>query len=494
MKLNIKNTKSTWLSVTFCFVILFLVSCNSEHIVDGNGNDMQTESGLKLNISRSAFIDATIPESRVTNEGLNTTFNEGDVIGVLVTHNGENLNLPYKYENGTWTFDNSKGKDFYIKTQAGELNYVIYYPYSSAVDGKATKAELLEALPIMEDQSIEENYITSDVLYAEVSEEGTVITAQLKHARALFSYAGKAKLQTTLMENVEYNFRGLNIRFYDNNDKELKMYKTSDGEYRYIVPAGSQNNNISWVYSYEGKLYGDTKDLSKTEGNNKYSIIEFVKNFGVYDDSKAQIGDFYCSSSDNKGYLLPKEYEMISSGRNCVGIVFYIGAGNGDIQNDYSGTEIAANGIKGYVVALNDAGNNISWATNNDYALNAITDSDETKWNGFSNTNIIRNKGIDNYPACKSCIDFVTGTGDGDSGWYLPSIAQLGTIRDNINIIKNSFDMLQGASCIDDTTSSYYWSSTQKNGVNNQAVILYGPWYSSWDKIYGAKVRPILTF
>lgn len=493
MKLNIKNMKSTGLFGAFCCTIMFFASCSSEQITDDNGNNIQTEGGLKLNISKSVFLDTETTESRVTNEGLNTTFSEGDVIGVLVNHKGEKLNLPYKYENGTWTFDLSKGKEFFIKTQAGSLDYVIYYPYSAAADGKTTKDELLEAMPIKEDQSTEENYLASDVLYSEVSVEGTTVEAQLKHARALFSYViSKAKWQTTLSDEIELDLPELDIQFFDNNDKELKMYKTSQGEYRYIVPAGSQGNSISWIYNYKEKLYGDVKDLSQAQENNKYSRIESV-DLGIYDESKAKVGDFYCASSENKGYLLPKEYDIAASSHKCIGIVFHIGAGNGDNQSDYSGTDIYTNGIKGYVVALNDAGNT-GWATTEEHALNAITDSDEHKWNGFSNTNIIKNKGTDNYPAFKLCTEFVTDSGDDNSGWYLPSIAQLGKVRDNVNIIRNSFYAIQGAGCIDDTTSSYYWSSTQKNGENKQAVFLWGPYYSAWDKIYGAKVRPVLTF
>ena len=135
--------KSTGLFGAFCCAMTLFVSCSSEQIIDGNGNDMHTEGRLILNISKSVFLDTATSESRVTNEGLNTSFNEGDVIGVLVTHNGEKLNLPYKYENGTWTFDRSKDKDFFIKTQAGNLDYIIYYPYSAVADGKTTKADCL---------------------------------------------------------------------------------------------------------------------------------------------------------------------------------------------------------------------------------------------------------------------------------------------------------------------------------------------------------------
>lgn len=492
MKLNIKNMKSTGLFGAFCCTILFFASCSSEQITDDNGNNIQTESGLKLNISKSVFLDTETTESRVTNEGLNTTFSEGDVIGVLVTHNKKNLNLPYKYENGTWTFDSSKGKEFFIKTQAGSLDYVIYYPYSAAADGKTTKDELLEAMPIKEDQSTEENYLASDVLYSEVSTEGTTIVTQLQHARALFSYVSKAKSQTTLSEEIEFDLPELDIQFFDNNDKELKVYKTSEGEYRYIIPASVQGNSISWIYNYKEKVYGDVKDLSQLQENNKYSRIEYV-NIGVYDESKAKVGDFYCSSSDNKGYLLPKEYDIAASGHKCIGIVFHVGAGDGDNQNDYSSTKIAENGIKGYVVALNDAGN-LQWAKSNEIGINAITEKDRTKWNAFKDLSIVKGQTLDNFPAFSNCVNFSVSSTVESSGWYLPSYAQLDEIFKSKNILKETINKLSDSQFFKE---DWYWSSTQSSNANQQALMYYmkdnGGSYD-WDKMYGYNVRPVLTF
>ena len=515
MKLNIKNMKSTWLFGAFCCAMTLFVSCSSEQIIDGNGNDMHTEGRLILNISKSVFLDTATSESRVTNEGLNTSFNEGDVIGVLVTHNGEKLNLPYKYENGTWTFDSSKDKDFFIKTQAGNLDYIIYYPYSAVADGKTTKAELLDAMPIKEDQSTEENYVASDVLYAEVSTDGTTVTAQLQHARALFSYVSKAKLQTILQENIEYNLPDLNIRFYDSNDKELKMYRTSNGEYRYIVPSGGQGNSISWIYSYEGKLYGDVKDLSQAEENNKYSRIEFFY-MGIYDESKAQIGDFYCTSSDNKGYLLPKGYDIASSIHKCIGIVFHIGAGNGDSQNDYSGTEIAANGIKGYVVALNDAHEASGIWGPRDF-VSGIESSGTYAYSyvGYKNSNIVKNLPAyadaevgnsmksNTYWAFKAAIEYPVIAPESTSGWYLPSIGQLTDIS-KVSDLEKNLSVAGGKGFKTDLQPNEYgavggyWSSSEMKGSDAWYFCFKDNTQKAWSKSqdYAAPsyVRSVLTF
>lgn len=114
--------------------------------------------------------------------------------------------------------------------------------------------------------------------------------------------------------------------------------------------------------------------------------------------------------------------------------MFYVGTGNGDNQNDYSGTDIVTNGIKGYVVALNDAGA-YNWAKTDDVAEKAITSTAKDAWNGYSNMNIVKNVNLSDYPAFDACVNFVPSAPGNCSGWYLPSKAQL----ENAILNKDSF-------------------------------------------------------
>lgn len=467
------------------FVGLF-VSCDSEQFSSGTKDDTTTNNVLKLNISRTDFSDMAADDSRVSNSGTSTSFTEGDVIGVLVTQDGENYNLPYRYNGTDWEFDISSDKELFTKTTADELRFILYYPYSTEADGVTTLDGLKTALPVKTDQSSEADYISSDLLYAEVTTAESTVSAKMRHLRALFTYKPKVKFQTTVAEEGGFESYALSLADISFSDEagEIKCYKTTDGEYRYIVDEGK---TITWVYDYAGAVYEGKKELVVTPGT-KYATTEFI-NTGVYDESKAKIGDFYCINGDNKGYVLPLEFDIASSTHTCIGIVFHVGAGSGDSKENYAETSLASSGIRGYVVALKDAGS-FPWAT--EEGKSTQTDSNENSWNGYSNNQIVKGVGVGKFPAFEACAEF-TPAALNSSGWYLPSIAQLGEIRNNIDILQSMFTAVEGE-CLKTDGSVWYWSSTQKDSDVGQAVILFGEGYSMWSKIAGAYVRPVLTF
>ena len=361
------------------FVGLF-VSCDSEQFSSGTKDDTTTNNVLKLNISRTDFSDMAADDSRVSNSGTSTSFTEGDVIGVLVTQDGENYNLPYRYNGTDWEFDISSDKELFTKTTADELRFILYYPYSTEADGVTTLDGLKTALPVKTDQSSEADYISSDLLYAEVTTAESTVSAEMKHLRTLFAYKPKVKFQTTVAEGgfESYALSLADISFSDEAG-EIKCYKTTDGEYRYIV---DKDKTITWVYDYAGAVYEGKKELEVTSGR-KYATTEFI-NTGVYNESKAKIGDFYCINGDNKGYVLPLEFDIASSTHTCIGIVFHVGAGSGDSQKNYDGTSLASSGIRGYVVALKDAGS-FPWASNEDLGGKLLTNKDKQLWIGYLN-------------------------------------------------------------------------------------------------------------
>lgn len=466
------------------FVGLF-VSCDSEQFSSGTKDDTTTNNVLKLNISRTDFSDMAADDSRVSNSGTSTSFTEGDVIGVLVTQDGENYNLPYRYNGTDWEFDISSDKELFTKTTADELRFILYYPYSTEADGVTTLDGLKTALPVKTDQSSEADYISSDLLYAEVTTAESTVSAEMRHLRALFAYKPKVKFQTTVAEEGDFESYALSLADISFSDEagEIKCYKTTDGEYRYIVDEGK---TITWVYDYAGAVYEGKKELVVTPGT-KYATTEFI-NTDVYDESKAKIGDFYCINGDNKGYVLPLEFDIASSTHTCIGIVFHVGAGSGDSKENYAET-LASSGIRGYVVALKDAGS-FPWAT--EEGKSTQTDSNENSWNGYSNNQIVKGVGVGKFPAFEACAEF-TPAALNSSGWYLPSIAQLGEIRNNIDILQSMFTAVEGE-CLKTDGKVWYWSSTQKDSDVGQAVILFGEGYSMWSKIAGAYVRPVLTF
>ena len=232
------------------------------------------------------------------------------------------------------------------------------------------------------------------------------------------------------------------------------------------------------------KGIGEVKRTYKEDSNIEYTFSftnlkrDLTLSYGEY----IQVGDYYFN--DNTCSVLPTK-----DGATCIGIVFHVGTGAGDSKENYAGTSLASNGIRGYVVALKDAGS-FPWAT--EEGKSTQTDSNENSWNGYSNNQIVKGVDVEKYPAFEACADF-TPAALNSSGWYLPSIAQLGEIRNNIDILQPMFTAVEGE-CLKTDGSIWYWSSTQKDSENEKAVILFGEGYSVWSKIAGAYVRPVLTF
>lgn len=470
------------------YTLLFaglVASCNTEQLPDSYGKDNYADKSLKLDIKRADFLAASETGSRVTNSGLVTTFSEGDVIGVLVTQDGVNYNLPYKYDGTNWIFDTTKGKDLFVKTTEGALDYIIYYPYTEKANGVTTVEGLKTALPVLEDQSSEANYTASDVLYATVNSAENEISGTLGHLRSLFAFRTKVKFQTTVSAADEFETYDIQLQDIDFaiNGNEINCNVSIDGEYRYIIDS---DKTISWVYGYKENVYERSKEMNSIASGTKYTTTEII-NIGTYNEAVANVGDYYCSSAENRGYLLPKEFDISSSKHTCIGIVFHLGAGNGDSQDVYSGTNIATNGIKGYVVALNDA-DNLQWMVSGKTVNESISKSSDT-WDGYKNTQTVKST-LSDYPAFEKCISWTSSVDNKTSGWYLPSYAQLIEFHKKYDSLKSSFDNVKGLSL---NSSKYYWVST-RGEKNEEAVIIWNGEIYVYGMNNTCSVRPVLTF
>lgn len=234
------------------------------------------------------------------------------------------------------------------------------------------------------------------------------------------------------------------------------------------------------------KGIGDVNRTYSSEGSDiKYTFSftnlkrDLTLSYGEY----IQVGDYYFS--DNTCSALPTK-----DGATCIGIVFHVGAGSGDSKENYAGTSLA--GIRGYVVALKDAGS-FQWASNKDLGGKLLTNKDKQLWIGYLNTKAVQEETLENYPAFNKCIKFEPIAPSGSSGWYLPSCAQLEAIFSQKKTLDKELQNVSGSQLIQ---GDWYWSSTQSEN-DNQAVMYYlkdnGATYD-WDKDNLYNVRPILTF
>lgn len=470
-------------------------SCNTEQFPDSDAKDNYADKSLRLDVKRVDFLDASESGSRVTNSGLVTTFREGDVVGVLVTQDDVNYNLPYKYDGTNWNFDTTKGKDLFIKTSEGALEYIIYYPYTEQANSVTTVEGLKTALPVLDDQSSEANYTASDVLYVTVKSAENEISGTLEHLRSLFAFRTKVKFQTTVSAENEFETCDVQIQNveFSSDEKNIRLFNTSEGEYRYIVES---DKIISWIYEYKDGIYESSKQLTTPEAGKMYVTVESI-NLGKYDNTKFQAGDMFCvlSGDNSQWYIYPSEfYNNESVNVNCIGIILHKGK-HADDNCTYP--EELNNNIHGYAMAITDLPDIDAntkgqvWANS---GSNIVTGKDVNAWDGYTNTQTIytqAGENLSNYPLANQCKNFAIQAPSNTSGWFIGSAAQLKYIFTYSAFFQQCLDKVKGSTRLE--TDQWYWTSTTASDKDGDAIIR-GSQDTQWAKTHHCDTRPILTF
>lgn len=200
----------------------------------------------------------------------------------------------------------------------------------------------------------------------------------------------------------------------------------------------------------------------------------------VYRDY-AEVGDYY-----NNDGAWSKYYD----GTKSIGIVFKVGAAQGDVASNYDGK--LPDGIHGYVVALTDA---LTYAgewgirntdENNEF-LPDVSSNTDTKYNGYTQTKYILNTytNFTRYEAFSAVKDYTPAAPANSSGWYLPSMKQLSDVwqlykgtagnmlYDRLYAIgsDNLFQTGNAGGNHNKDNQYRYWTSTEKNSTDAWYVI-----------------------
>ena len=266
----------------------------------------------------------------------------------------------------------------------------------------------------------------------------------------------------------------------------------------YTIDNQSNTFSISYTITESNKAKGFL--IAKGIGNGERSISDNTCTF-TYSNIRsdiwlnytlyAEVGYYYyndgtCSSTYSSG-----------SSPACIGIVFKVGAGEGDNISNYTADTFTDNEIHGYVVALrNTGGDRISWGNISNVSLH----TDNTKFYGYSNTQVIKNAAgynETNFWACYQAINYSTAApASGTSGWYLPSLGEYNALWQVYGEIQNKFTAAGGTDM--KMSWGFYWTSSKKNS-NTAACVDFGAWSATKDftnaiKTNNAYVRPVLTF
>lgn len=260
------------------------------------------------------------------------------------------------------------------------------------------------------------------------------------------------------------------------------------------------------------KGIGDVNRTYSSEGSDiKYTFSftnlkrDLTLSYGEY----IQVGDYYFS--DNTCSVLPTK-----DGATCIGVVFHVGTGAGDSKENYAGTSLASNGIRGYAVALKDAHESAGiWGPRKFVEGIESSGSYVYSYLGYKNSMLVKSlpsfgdavidepMKSDTYWAFKVALGYAVASPEGTSGWYLPSIGQLVDIS-RIPEIETSMLSAGGDRFkTDHVTNEYgakggYWSSSEMKDSDAWYFSFEDMKCKAWSKNQEfaavSYVRPILTF
>ena len=523
----------------------FLAACSSieDETILSNQQVGEYEKVLQIEVSANDFIVDEKTETRASDKGRETIFEEGDKVGIIILENNNPIaknNLPYVYNGSEWNFDQETvesegtGKElYYTNAASSNLSYIVYYPYSAAADVAKSVNDLKSSLTWQQDQSSEAAYRKADLMVW--SKTGTPVSkldVNLSHAYSSFSITIDKKCELDNAEATEFSLEtevsGMTIIA---GNKTIHPFHTEDGSYRCILEDG-YSGNVRWKYVENDKSYGGSKVVGGI-ANTRYSRIETIR-YGKYDFSKAQNGDFYCVE-EQKGYLIPgnASKELLET-VTCVGIVFYTGS---DLEEDNYGL---LKGKYGLAVALQDASlsdsKKMTWAYAEESDVSAwlksstwkgditrpsnfVSITDKDKRQGYANTLALKEFNKDetnsekNNKLVEALAEFTASHNnlpEEASGWYCPSLGEIKTMgrgQGNEGTWENEVsgrDMLNGqmrkiAGAVE-IEKTDYWSSTERDAKNAYNFYFKSCWFgdagSSKNKASDKNfmLRPVFAF
>ena len=203
-------------------------SCLKNELPDPAGHG----DALKINVTAVGFTFGDIG-TRAINTGYTTTFSTGERIGITVVRDGTTIlenNIPYAYNGSAWDPVNSANAVHHYP--GTNISYLVYYPYSTGMDGKLT-AEIIAGFSPQTDQSTQIAYDASDLMTGEGALSGTTLSVTLTHALSL----------------IELNFpEGVSSVMLDIEGGTTLQPYFFEGAFRYI--AKPQNHPVVLTGSY----------------------------------------------------------------------------------------------------------------------------------------------------------------------------------------------------------------------------------------------------
>lgn len=458
------------INLLYMLVLVALFSCEADEI--------RPISHLSVKLHCSSFKGATDREIRGVEEGYKTVFKGGEQIGItalkdgVIYHDMDNVPFTYDAATDTWKPTNNTLPQLYYYPG---LTYIAYYPYDATMSGKKSEQEIIDAFTPQTDQSTYAAYTASDLMTREASVTGSdgayTLTFDLQHRMAMVEASIYTKYFTTSLTDgydyfsfIDYPVKEINQGKFKIDGTEYSSCAMGNGAFRVLFKPTQTERSVQFNFQLaEGqKIYEYQDPINRQITGGKYYLYSITTPKSTPAIRQVEPGDFYYNTGSILPYDAMKDGEEIPFKTDCIGIVFYAGAGPGDTFDNYSTENLTGPDIHGYVVALKDAypsDTDKKWGPRNQF----FGYNEATQFNGYAKRSYADNTDW----RCQAAAEIrnfriAVPTPPVATDWYLPSIAQLQAIW---NVYKHSagnpvYDSLQKAGG-ELFASNWYWSVTE---------------------------------
>nr|WP_302831928.1 hypothetical protein [uncultured Bacteroides sp.] len=470
----------------------FMASCSQNEVIESI-SDPESRA-LAVAVSANGF-DAADAETRVSDNGTATVFQNGDEMGLYIIENPGTADARVNLRNIKLSFDGTKwsagGNNIYYYKNA---DYIAYFPYNPALATDIAAADVETKIKEAGDailtanqssQNEEGKYHAADLMMAKVS--AAELAAQEAADKTLnFALKHQYSMIEIAVPVHRFSYKkadGVTSVDYDVPMQELKLkvgvgadaasaagavadaefYSVGNGVYRYLINPNAIHVEGSFIDPEDMRPveFSNTNAANKTLTAGSY--IRYNVTFNGADGNPVNferkerniIGDYFCQD----GVVFPSDFQVLP--KNIVGIVV-AKVGENDFPVEAGKFDYYVLSIKSRKGKAANATTNITGVTNVELPSSTDISTLLAEMNGWSNTQALQTANADiatdlvNNWAKNA--DFKLSENIVTSGWFVPSIGQWCKIQTD----------LLDASTITYTynSTSISWSSNTKGQVN----------------------------
>lgn len=490
--------KRNKLIYTIMFVCtLVATSCSNEEDI----NLPVTKGNIRFNFSDSG-VHNTVSTKAATDKEYQTTFEEGDKIGLYAFANEETTtpiegynNVCLTYQNGEWVLTGEEGSaSLDYDTQLKDAVFHAYYPYQENVTLSGTPnspfTTLISDWEISSARSYTENDLMTGSGHADINKNDIIVSIPLKHEMAMIvvglSGGTTYKFTNKDPELSDYTASSGEATFSINADDMTTAMETVDGKYRFLV---KPDTDATLNVTYGGKTYEQPVNIPASKYQ-EYSVGSNSSSEPI--EFELSVGDYYCSD----GTLIESDAKLTDEIKaKIIGVVYYVGnpqPGSTGLNYNTDYPDILAaehpSCTHGLVYAIKSANTDAvtSWGegsfgggkvsgyydtynyqrnTASKYIWETSSSNYGARMLGYDYTAVLTANKVD-YPTLFQHLD-QTDAPSVSSGWYLPSYGELkllatgkleeknGTITIDNSAIETSLSNIGGEALFEKTDAPY---------------------------------------